>query len=70
MTGATSVAAGGDGYAYICAALAEEGTPDEPTMVAAFDLPGSAAQRLFEALRTAGVRCALVLFGKDAAPDA
>eukprot|EP00974_Lingulodinium_polyedra_P028944 2789288-Lingulodinium_polyedra.AAC.1 len=39
-------------------------------MVAAFDLPGSAVQRLLEALRAAGVRCSLVLFGKDTHPDA
>eukprot|EP00974_Lingulodinium_polyedra_P084698 8199600-Lingulodinium_polyedra.AAC.2 len=66
---ATCVPAGGDGYAYVCQSLLDEKQIEEPTVVAAFDLPGTAVQQLIEALRAAGAHCMLILFAKDQSPD-
>eukprot|EP00974_Lingulodinium_polyedra_P003002 281832-Lingulodinium_polyedra.AAC.1 len=46
------------------------GPCEEPTVVAACDLPGSMVQQLLEALRCAGAACHLVLLAKDCSVDA
>eukprot|EP00974_Lingulodinium_polyedra_P104509 10116881-Lingulodinium_polyedra.AAC.1 len=51
---AACIPAGGNGFNLVCRALAQEGPCEEPTVVAAFDLPGSMVQQLLEAFRCAG----------------